>query len=63
MKRALTHRPHRVLGICHFPTFYQAMDATQHIVKLGNADGVSPDADALPTGSSRDGRLLVKRLR
>src|SRR5215831_17336441 len=27
--------PHRVLGICHFPTFYKAMDATQHIVKLG----------------------------
>src|SRR6266699_3868389 len=27
--------PHPVLGICHFPTFYQAMDATQHIVKLG----------------------------
>ena len=27
--------PHRVLGVCHFPTFYQAMDATQHIVKLG----------------------------
>jgi FAD/FMN-containing dehydrogenase/Fe-S oxidoreductase len=26
---------HRVLGICHFPSFYQAMDATQHIVKLG----------------------------
>ncbi len=26
---------HRVLGICHFPTFYQAMDATQHIVELG----------------------------
>ncbi len=26
--------PHRVLGICHFPGFYQAMDATQHIVKL-----------------------------
>src|SRR4051794_28105524 len=26
---------HRVLGICHFPTFYQAMDATQHIVALG----------------------------
>jgi len=25
---------HRVLGVCHFPTFYQAMDATQHIVKL-----------------------------
>jgi FAD/FMN-containing dehydrogenase/Fe-S oxidoreductase len=26
---------HRVLGICHFPSFYRAMDATQHIVKLG----------------------------
>src|SRR5216684_2954103 len=25
----------RVLGICHFPRFYKAMDATQHIVKLG----------------------------
>src|SRR5437588_3614941 len=25
----------RVLGICHFPTFYKAMDATQHIVRLG----------------------------
>src|SRR4051794_16844358 len=27
--------PHRVLGICHFATFYKAMEATQHIVKLG----------------------------
>jgi FAD/FMN-containing dehydrogenase/Fe-S oxidoreductase len=27
--------PHRVLGICHFPSFYRAMDTTQHIVKLG----------------------------
>jgi Fe-S oxidoreductase/FAD/FMN-containing dehydrogenase len=26
---------HRVMGICHFPSFYSAMDATQHIVKLG----------------------------
>jgi len=25
----------RVLGICHFPSFYEAMDATQHIVELG----------------------------
>ncbi|MEM8626493.1 MAG: FAD-binding protein [Pseudomonadota bacterium] len=24
----------KVLGICHFPTFYQAMDAAQHLVKL-----------------------------
>lgn len=27
----------KVLGVCHFPTFYSAMDATQHIVKLGPA--------------------------
>ncbi len=25
----------KTLGICHFPTFYAAMDAAQHIVKLG----------------------------
>ncbi len=25
----------RVLGVCHFPKFYTAMDLTQHIVKLG----------------------------
>src|SRR6202166_3899397 len=29
--------PHRVLGICHFPSFYKAMEATQHIVRLGPA--------------------------
>jgi FAD/FMN-containing dehydrogenase/Fe-S oxidoreductase len=27
--------PARVLGVCHFPRFYTAMDLTQHIVKLG----------------------------
>jgi FAD/FMN-containing dehydrogenase/Fe-S oxidoreductase len=25
---------HKTLGICHFPTFYKAMEAPQHIVKL-----------------------------
>ena len=25
---------HKVLGICHFPTFYQAMEMTRHIVAL-----------------------------
>ncbi len=25
----------KVLGICHFPSFYEAMDSAQHIVKLG----------------------------
>ena len=24
----------RVIGVCHFPTFYSAMDAAQHLVKL-----------------------------
>jgi FAD/FMN-containing dehydrogenase/Fe-S oxidoreductase len=28
---------HKVLGICHFPKFYAAMESTQHIVKLGPA--------------------------
>ena len=26
---------HKVMGVCHFPTFYSAMDAAQHLVKLG----------------------------
>lgn len=26
---------HKVLGVCHFKTFYAAMDAAQHLVKLG----------------------------
>jgi FAD/FMN-containing dehydrogenase/Fe-S oxidoreductase len=29
---------HKALGVCHFPTFHRAMDASQHIVKL------APDA-------------------
>src|SRR5260370_1433638 len=29
--------PHRVLGICHFPSFYKAMQAAQHIAKLAPA--------------------------
>ena len=24
----------KVMGVCHFPTFYKAMDASQHLVKL-----------------------------
>ncbi|MDP6883455.1 MAG: FAD-linked oxidase C-terminal domain-containing protein [Rhodospirillales bacterium] len=26
--------PHKVLGVCHFPTFFQAMEMTRHIVAL-----------------------------
>jgi FAD/FMN-containing dehydrogenase/Fe-S oxidoreductase len=29
--------PHKALGVCHFPTFFAAMQAPQHIVKLGPA--------------------------
>jgi len=28
---------HKVLGVCQFPTFYSAMETTQHIVELGPA--------------------------
>ncbi|HEV7802972.1 MAG TPA: FAD-binding and (Fe-S)-binding domain-containing protein, partial [Burkholderiales bacterium] len=28
---------HKTLGVCHFPTFFQSMEAPQHIVKLGPA--------------------------
>ena len=28
---------HKVLGVCRFPTFYDAMDSTRHIVELGPA--------------------------
>jgi FAD/FMN-containing dehydrogenase/Fe-S oxidoreductase len=30
---------HKVLGVCHFPSFYRAMELTQHIAKL-NPDAV-----------------------
>ncbi len=32
----LSHLPrHKLLGICHFPSFHAAMDSAQHIVELG----------------------------
>ena len=31
--------PHRVLGICHFPSFYAAMEATQHDRQAGPRRG------------------------
>ena len=32
---------HKTLGVCHFPSFYEAMEATQHIVEL-NPSAVEP---------------------
>jgi len=43
---------HKVLGVCHFPTFHAAMDSTQHIVKL-DPMGVEL-IDATMIGLARD---------
>ena len=42
----------KVLGVCHFPTFYQAMDAAQHLVTL-TPQGVEL-VDATMIGLGRD---------
>ncbi len=42
----------KVMGICHFPTFYQAMDAAQHLVTL-NPQGVEL-VDATMIALARD---------
>ncbi len=35
LELSLTHLPgEKVTGVCHFPTFYAAMEAAQHLVKL-----------------------------
>ncbi|MEP2943396.1 MAG: FAD-linked oxidase C-terminal domain-containing protein [Hyphomicrobiales bacterium] len=50
----------KVMGICHFPTFYQAMEAPQHLVKLG------PQAvelvDATMIGLARDIPMFKKTM-
>ncbi|MDB5862214.1 MAG: lactate dehydrogenase [Betaproteobacteria bacterium] len=43
---------HKTLGVCHFPTFYQSMEAPQHIVKLGPAAVELVDATMI--GLARD---------
>ncbi len=42
----------KVMGVCHFPTFYQAMDAAQHLVSL-TPQGVEL-VDATMIGLGRD---------
>ena len=38
LELALQHIPaHKVLGICHFPTFHAAMESVQHIIRLNPA--------------------------
>lgn len=52
--------PHKVLGVCHFPTFSQAMDAAQHLVKL-NPQGVEL-VDATMIGLARDIPMFRKTI-
>ena len=49
---------HRVLGVCHFPTFYQAMASTKAIVELGPSAVELVDRTILEPGvrSRRTGR-------
>lgn len=44
--------PEKVLGVCHFPSFHQAMDAAQHLVTL-NPQGVEL-VDATMIALARD---------
>ncbi|MCW5619586.1 MAG: FAD-binding protein [Burkholderiales bacterium] len=48
---------HKVLGVCHFPTFYQAMDLTRHIVEL------DPDAVELVDRTMIDLALGIAQYR
>ena len=48
---------HKVLGVSHFPTFYQAMDLAQHIVKL------DPDAVELVDRTMIDLALDIPQYR
>ncbi len=53
---------HKTLGVCHFPTFYQAMDASQHIVKLAPAAVELVDRTMLDLAMGNDTfRPIVKR--
>jgi hypothetical protein len=45
---------HRVLGICHFPSFYSAVASTRRIVELGPAPSIVPH-DKSDCRSSRFG--------
>lgn len=50
----------KVTGVCHFAKFYEAMDATQHIVKL-KPQGVEL-VDATMIGLARDIPLFAKTM-
>ncbi len=49
----------KVLGVVNFPTFYQAMDSAQHIVKLGNANGHVASGDVTLTAVELVDRTMI----
>lgn len=46
--------PHRVVGVCHFPRFAAAMEATRHLVELGPTAVELFDRSLLELGRRRD---------
>lgn len=50
----------KVMGVCHFPTFYQAMEAPQHLVKL--APQAVELVDATMIGLARDIPMFKKTM-
>src|SRR6266480_2665704 len=56
----------KVLGVCHFGSFYQAMDAAQHLVKLrpiGVAVRGDPDAVLIVEFAEEDQAENIRRLK
>ncbi|WP_299784183.1 FAD-binding and (Fe-S)-binding domain-containing protein [uncultured Marivita sp.] len=61
LELSLAHLPgEKVTGVCHFPTFYAAMDAAQHLVKL-NPQAVELIDDTM-IGLGRDIPLFRKTI-
>ena len=50
----------KVLGVVNFPTFHKAMDSAQHIVKLGNANGLSDASGAMLTAVELVDRTMIE---
>ncbi len=61
LKLRLSELPRtKVLGVVNFPTFYQAMDSAQHIVKLANSDGHSGVSGATLTAVELVDRTMIE---
>ena len=50
----------KVLGVVNFPTFHQAMDSAQHIVKLGHSNGQSDASGATLTAVELVDRTMIE---